>query len=33
VRLKKLDSQTVEFLAEIPSGGEKTLTYKVHYSW
>jgi hypothetical protein len=30
---KKLDSQTVEFLAGIPSGGEKTLTYKVHYSW
>src|SRR5216684_462120 len=30
---KKLDSQTVEFLAQIPPGGEKTLTYKVHYSW
>jgi hypothetical protein len=29
----KLDSRTVEFLAQIPPGGEKTMTYKVHYSW
>jgi hypothetical protein len=30
---KKLDSRTVEFLAQIPPDGEKTVTYKVHYSW
>src|ERR1700736_6729139 len=32
-RLKKLDSRTVEFLAQVPPGGEKTVSYKVHYSW
>jgi hypothetical protein len=30
---KKLDSRTVEFLVQIPPGGEKTVSYKVHYSW
>jgi hypothetical protein len=30
---KKLDSRTVEFLVQIPPDGEKTVTYKVHYSW
>ena len=30
---KKLDSKTVEFLMQIPADGEKTLAYKVHYSW
>jgi hypothetical protein len=30
---KKLDSRTVEFLAQIQPGGEKTVSYKVHYSW
>ena len=30
---KKLDSRTMEFLVQIPSGGEKTVSYKVHYSW
>jgi hypothetical protein len=30
---KKLDSRTIEFLVQIPAGGEKTLDYKTHYSW
>jgi hypothetical protein len=30
---KRLDSRTVEFLVQIPPDGEKTVTYKVHYSW
>ena len=30
---KKRDSRTVEFLVQIPPGGEKTVGYKVHYSW
>lgn len=30
---KKLDSQTVEFLVQIPPEGEKTVNYKAHYSW
>lgn len=30
---KKLDSRTVEFLVQIPPGGEKLVSYKVHYSW
>jgi hypothetical protein len=30
---KKLDSRTVEFLVQIPADGEKTVPYKVHYSW
>jgi hypothetical protein len=30
---KKLDSRTVEFVAQIPPDGEKTVNYKVHYSW
>jgi hypothetical protein len=29
----KLDSQTVDFTVQIPSNGEKTVTYQVHYSW
>jgi hypothetical protein len=29
----KTDSQTIEFRVQIPPGGEKTITYKVHYSW
>jgi hypothetical protein len=30
---KRLDSRTVEFIAQIPPGGEKTVSYKVHYGW
>jgi len=30
---KKLDSRTMEILVQIPSGAEKTVTYKDHYSW
>jgi hypothetical protein len=30
---KKLDSRSMEFIAQIPPNGEKTITYKVHYSW
>ena len=30
---KKLDSRTVEFTEQVPADGEKTVTYKVHYSW
>ena len=30
---KKLDSRTMEFLVQIPPGGEKMVSYKVHYSW
>jgi len=30
---KKLDSRTMEFLVQIPSSGEKAVSYKVHYSW
>jgi hypothetical protein len=30
---KKVDSKTIEFSVQIPSGAEKTVTYKVHYSW
>ena len=30
---KKIDSRTVEFLAQVPADGEKTVNYKVHYSW
>jgi len=30
---KKLDSKTMEFTVQIPADGEKTVTYKVHYSW
>lgn len=30
---KKLDSKTAEFNVQIPPDGEKTVTYKVHYSW
>jgi hypothetical protein len=29
----KNDSQTIEFRVQIPAGGEKTISYKVHYSW
>lgn len=30
---KKVDSKTMEFTVQIPPDGEKTVTYKVHYSW
>ena len=30
---KKSDAQTIEFLVQIPRDGEKTVNYKVHYSW
>ena len=30
---KKMDSQRVEFVVQIPPDGEKTVNYKVHYSW
>lgn len=30
---KKIDSKTMEFNVQIPPDGEKTVTYKVHYSW
>ncbi len=30
---KKVDSQTVEFVVQVPSDGEKIVNYKVHYSW
>jgi hypothetical protein len=30
---RKIDSRTMEFLAQVPAHGEKTVTYKVHYSW
>jgi hypothetical protein len=30
---KKVDSQTVDFVVQIPPDGEKVVTYKVHYSW
>jgi hypothetical protein len=29
----KTDSQTIEFRVQVPPGGEKTVTYKVHYTW
>jgi hypothetical protein len=29
----KTDSQTIEFRVQIPAGGEKTITYKAHYTW
>ena len=29
----KTDSQTMEFRVPVPAGGEKTVTYTVHYSW
>jgi hypothetical protein len=29
----KMDSQTIEFRVEAPAGGEKTITYMVHYKW
>ena len=29
----KTDSQTIEFLVQVPAGQEKTLTYKAHYTW
>lgn len=29
----KIDSQTIEFRVEAPAGGEKTITYTVHYTW
>jgi hypothetical protein len=30
---KKVDAQTAAFTVQIPSDGEKVLTYQVHYSW
>jgi hypothetical protein len=29
----KTDSQTIEFRVQVPANGQKTITYKVHYSW
>jgi hypothetical protein len=29
----KTESQTMEFRVQVPPGGEKTITYKVHYTW
>lgn len=29
----KTDSQTIEFRIQVPAGQEKTVTYKVHYTW
>ncbi|HTS71014.1 MAG TPA: hypothetical protein VMO17_18705 [Terriglobia bacterium] len=29
----KTDAQTIEFQAQVPPDGEKTVTYKVHYTW
>ncbi|MBN1359330.1 MAG: hypothetical protein JW993_02005 [Sedimentisphaerales bacterium] len=29
----KTDSQTIEFRIQVPAGEEKTITYKVHYTW
>ena len=29
----KTDSQTVEFRVQVSAGGEKVVTYKVHYTW
>jgi hypothetical protein len=30
---KKADSQTIEFVVQVPPDGEKIVNYKVHYSW
>ena len=30
---KKNDAQTIEFVVQVPAGGEKIVNYKVHYSW
>jgi hypothetical protein len=30
---RKIDSKTMEFTVQIPADGEKTVSYKVHYSW
>jgi len=30
---KKVDSQIVEFVVQVPADGEKIVNYKVHYSW
>lgn len=32
-QFKKLDSKTIEFNVSVPADGEKTVSYKVHYSW
>ncbi|OHB64032.1 MAG: hypothetical protein A2Y76_04005 [Planctomycetes bacterium RBG_13_60_9] len=29
----KTDSQTIEFRVQVPTGQEKVVTYKVHYTW
>ena len=30
---QKTESQTIEFIVEVPPGGEQVVTYKVHYTW
>src|SRR5216684_5222635 len=30
---KRVDSQTMEFVVQVPADGEKIVNYKVHYSW
>jgi hypothetical protein len=30
---QKLDSRTIEIPVQVPANGEKTVSYKVHYSW
>lgn len=30
---EKTDAQTIEFRVQVPPGGEKVITYKVHYTW
>lgn len=32
-QFKKLDSKTIEFKVSVRADGEKTVSYKVHYSW
>ena len=29
----KMDSQTIQFRVTVPAGGEKSITYTVHYTW
>ncbi len=29
----KINSRTIEFPVDVPANGDKTVTYKVHYSW
>ena len=30
---RKTDARTIEFLPNVPAGGEAVITYTVHYSW